>query len=332
MFWFNFLKIPTLKKGDSIKILSSEYIFKNGILRQKNKPSRRQEQTKETFAYKWNKLKTYRNDLFQKNTKDWLLKRYFNGKSSELTKLLPKNTKLLDAGCGAGVPAILLFKPHLNRIDYLGVDISESIDLAKKTFAKYKLKGEFLQCDLANLPFTHPAFDLIFSEGALHHCDSTEKTFKYLAKLLLPKGRFIFYIYRKKAAAREFSDDHIRSYLSGLSDRQAWNELKSLTRLGKILGDLNIDITIPEKISCLGIPKGRVNLQRLFYWYFCKMFYKPDYSLEEMNHINFDWYRPLNCHRHTPEEVKKWCKESRLRIERLHIEESGITGIAKKEE
>ena len=50
-----------------------------------------------------------------------------------------------------------------------------------------------------------------------------------------------------------------------------------------------------------------------------------------MNHVNFDWFRPLNCHRHTVEEVEKWCKDTSLTIEHMDVQESGITVVAIKE-
>jgi hypothetical protein len=62
------------------------------------------------------------------------------------------------------------------------------------------------------------------------------------------------------------------------------------------------------------------------------LYYDANLSLETMNHINYDWYRPLNCHRHNPEEIIKWCEESKLEIEHMDIQESGITVVAIKSE
>ncbi len=173
---------------------------------------------------------------------------------------------------------------------------------------------------------------MIFSEGVLHHTDSTKKAIENLVKLLKYNGHIMFYVYAKKAPIREFSDDYIRDYLKDKTDEEAWNELIPLTMLGKSLGDLDIDIEVPEDIPYLGIKKGTINLQRLFYWNIFKAFYRSEYSLEEMNHINFDWYRPLNCHRQTPQEVENWCLELGLKIERLFVEDAGITVIATKYE
>ena len=60
------------------------------------------------------------------------------------------------------------------------------------------------------------------------------------------------------------------------------------------------------------------------------MYYRPEYSFDEINHINFDWFRPLNCHRHTPEEIKRYCEEAKLTIEHMNIQEAGITVVAVK--
>lgn len=140
----------------------------------------------------------------------------------------------------------------------------------------------------------------------------------------------MLYVYAKKAVIREFTDDHIREKMKPLSDEETWNALYSLTKLGKTLGDLNCKITVEEDIPYLDIKKGEYDIQRFFYWNIAKIFYRPDFTLDEMNHINFDWYRPLNCHRHTPEEVKNWCETEGFTIEHMNVQEAGITVIAKK--
>jgi len=61
-----------------------------------------------------------------------------------------------------------------------------------------------------------------------------------------------------------------------------------------------------------------------------KMYYREEFSLAEMNHINFDWFRPANCHRHTPAEVRGFCEAASLEIEHENIQESGITIVARR--
>jgi hypothetical protein len=45
---------------------------------------------------------------------------------------------------------------------------------------------------------------------------------------------------------------------------------------------------------------------------------------------NFDWYHPLHAHRHTPEEVRGWCVELGLQVERFDVVESGISVLARR--
>jgi hypothetical protein len=140
----------------------------------------------------------------------------------------------------------------------------------------------------------------------------------------------MFYVYRKKAPVREWVDDFIREKLKDLRNDEAWAMPVPLTKLGKIIGDFGIEIEVDENIDLLEIPRGKYDLQRFLYWFFIKMYYAKNLSLEEMNHINFDWYRPLNCYRFEPEEIEMWLHKLRLKKIRFVAEESGITVIAKK--
>ena len=106
--------------------------------------------------------------------------------------------------------------------------------------------------------------------------------------------------------------------------------LRAITKLGKSLGELDVEIDVPEDIEFLGIKKGKINLQRFFYWNVLKCFYRDDYDLDEMNHINFDWFAPKNAHRQSPEEVQSWCRNSGLDIVHKNVQEAGITIVARK--
>ncbi|MCP5048899.1 MAG: class I SAM-dependent methyltransferase, partial [bacterium] len=191
------------------------------------------------------------------------------------------------------------------------------------------LDGQFIQDDIATMKLGKE-FDIIYSDGVLHHTSQPFETFKNLVSHLAEDGVIMFYVYREKAPVREFTDDLIRERIKHLTNEAAWEQLIPLTKLGKTLGDLNISIDIDEDIDLLDIPKGKHNLQRLFYYYFFKAYYDENFSLEEMNHINFDWYRPLNCFRFAPAEIKEWLRECRLKELWFNVEEAGITVIARR--
>lgn len=297
----------------------------------KKKYSKEQEQTEKCFEFKWSKRDSYESNNMKRLSKKWLIQRYCGGDQRKLAGWLDGGRKIiLDAGCGSGHSSILFFGDFLKDHDYLGVDISSAVNIAQCRFQEMGYPGDFIQMSLMDLPITDGSLDLIFSEGVLHHTDSVEDGIKYLANKLKRGGRFLFYVYAKKAVIREFTDDLIRRRLIDLDDEQAWEALKPLTKLGNVLGDMKLEIDIPEDITLLDINKGKTDLQRFFYWNICKLFYSPDLTLEEMNHINFDWFRPLNCHRHTPEEIEDFCARAELEIEHMDVQKSGITVVALK--
>jgi arsenite methyltransferase len=304
------------------------FTIEKGIARQKSVYSPAQTQTQDAFGFKWKKRDTYESDAVQQASKAWLLERYVvPGRS---LREVVTGKRVLDAGCGSGHSALLFFDGLLKDCDYVGVDISTAVDVAKQRFSERGLPGQFLQASLLDLPKEIGEFDVIFSEGVLHHTDSTRAAVLYLARRLKPGGTFMFYIYKKKGPIREFTDDYIREQLSNMTDEAAWDALMPLSQLGKDLGDLNIKINIKEPIEVLSIPTGEIDLQRLFYWHIFKAYHKPDWTMDELNHINFDWYRPKNCLRQTPEEVAAWVGEAGMKMINMRVEDAGITVIAEK--
>ncbi len=293
-----------------------------------------QAQTQDIFGFKWAKRDTYESEAVKKAGAAWLIERYFENSYDKMNEFLNKDGErkiILDAGSGSGYSALLLFGDELKKHDYLGVDISDAVNEGRARFAELGIKADFIKASLMDLDFIPDgSIDIIFSEGVLHHTDSTENAIKYLSKKLKKDGSFMFYVYLKKSVIREFTDDYIREQLLQYGNQEAWDKLIPLTKLGKALGELNIEIDVEEDIDLLGIKKGKLDLQRFFYWNICKAFYKPEYNIDEMNHLNFDWFRPLNCQRQTPEQVNQWCVEAGLEIEHQNIQEAGITIIAKK--
>lgn len=300
-----------------------------GILRSRDIVSAAQKQTEATFSYKWAKRDTFEGEVVN-HVRRWAIEKYGDVVNAPWFHATSERPIVLDAGCGAALTGLALFNGAFQRMHYLGADISDAVDVAKVRFAERGDPVEFIQADLNDLPLPDNSVDLILSEGVLHHTDDTAAALGQIVRHLKPGGRILFYVYRLKGPIREFSDDYIRAKLQEMTPQQGWDALTPLTKLGKVLGDLNIEIDVPEAIDLLKIPAGRINLQRLIYWHVVKAFYQPALSLEQMNHLNFDWYAPKNARRHTIEEVRGWCENLSLSIEREHVEDAGITIIAQK--
>lgn len=291
-----------------------------------------QNQTKNSFSFKWNQVDSYDSKHLKTIWKDWLFEKYFDSDLKKIQQLFAakSHTKFLDAGCGAGVSALLLFGDLLRDCNYVGVDISNSVEIAKKNFQEAGIAAAFHQLDLRDMPDDMREFDVIFSEGVLHHTDSIQNSIVNLSKRLSSSGVLLFYVYRKKAPIREFTDDLVRFHLAQFDSQEAWEELKPLTVLGKTLGELDVRFTVKEDVPFLGIKAGDYDLQRFFYYHVFKAFYNKDLDFREMHHINFDWFAPLNCFRSTPEEIIEFCVKAGLDVERCFVDESGISVIARK--
>ena len=75
----------------------------------------------------------------------------------------------------------------------------------------------------------------------------------------------------------------------------------------------------------LGIQAGTYDVQRLIYHFFAKCFWNPEMDFESNAAINFDWYHPQLCTRHTLEEVEGWFARARLHIVHRCVDHYGIT-------
>jgi arsenite methyltransferase len=320
---------PPPLEGRKFERFGRSLVLTRGILRDLAVTDLEQAQTRDTFAFKWSKRETYQSGAMRDAVRSWLKQRY-GDLIAELQLPSDRKALVLDVGCGAGYSPSLLFESDWPRIEYVGAEISAAVELAADCLRPLAADSLFVQADLMSLPFPEQAFDLVYSEGVLHHTSSTRDAVHATARMVRPGGLYAIYVYAKKSPVREFTDDHVRSVVSDLDPQQAWDMLVPLTRLGKALGELGAVVDVPEDVKVLGIPKGRIDVQRLFYWHICKMYYRPEFSLEEMNHVNFDWFVPKYCHRQTADEVRSWCEAAGLTIEHLKSEEAGITVIARR--
>lgn len=304
------------------------YSIRNGIPRFVITDDAGQRQTEDSFGYKWQRRDAWYSPEVVSACRSWLLQRYGFENAEAMRSFFGEHRRVLDAGCGSGFGSSLWLDPswHEGReSEWIGADISEAIDVAQERLAQ--IPGtRFVQADILQLPFAPDTFDAIFSDGVLHHTPSTERALKSLAPLLAPGGQILFYVYRVKSPLREFTDDYIREAIAGLRSDEAWEALKPLTRLGQALAELKTEVEVPEDVPLLGIKKGRYDVQRLIYWHFAKLYWRDTFSVEENNHVNFDWYHPRYSWRHTEEEVRRWCDEAGLEITRFDdTQESGFS-------
>ncbi len=259
---------------------------------------------------------------------NWILNR--NGFENKLAfqKFLVSKKRVLDAGCGNGrVTALLRVNSKPETTEIVG------IDLVAAEVAKENLKEEsnvsFFQKDLLGDLTDLGKFDFIYCQEVLHHTNDPQRSFNNLVSLLDTNGEIAIYVYKKKAPVREYVDDYIRDIISKYDYEKAMAVCKQITELGKSLHETKAKITVPA-LDLLEIDAGEFDLQRFIYHFFMKCFWNPDLSFEANVAINYDWYHPQNCTRHTVEEIKNWFTESGLQINHVFQDYYGITIKGKK--
>ncbi len=102
----------------------------------------------------------------------------------ELVQRLTPGARVLDAGCGAGVPVAQILSQHF---DVIGVDFSEAqIALARQMVPQ----AQFVCQDITDLQFPDGSFDAICSYYAIIHIPREEhrRLLQNLQRMLKPAG------------------------------------------------------------------------------------------------------------------------------------------------
>lgn len=273
-----------------------------------------QAQTQQSFGYKWQKQDAYEFDDYLRFIERDEIVRWGLTAMSALYEFFPKRGTVLEVGCGSAHFASL-YVPHLQPdVDWIGMDLSSAIDIARDRIRRMRTRSDFVQGDIMRLPFASESVDHVFARGVLHHTPSTEAAFRSCARLLKPGGEFTFLIYRRMGPIRELTDDYIRNYLSKLPPAEAWKALEPLTKLGRALREANVRITVPEDLPFLELPAGTYELQQLVYDHILKAYWNPTLDFETNQHTTFDWYHPEFAFHHTEAEIRRWCEESEFDI------------------
>jgi SAM-dependent methyltransferase len=189
-----------------------------------------------------------------------------------------------------------------------------------KDLPRLSIKQKDLLDDLTDLGL----FDFIYCQEVLHHTADPKRAFLNLTKRLSNGGEIAIYVYKLKAPIREYADDCIRERIADLSYEKAMDSMRELTEFGRILSELNLKVTLP-KVDVIGIEAGEYDIQRLFYHHFIKCFWNAELGYEENVAINYDWYHPQLCTRHTIDEILGWFDEAGLGVEHHLVDHYGIT-------
>jgi ubiquinone/menaquinone biosynthesis C-methylase UbiE len=104
---------------------------------------------------------------------------------------------VLEIGGGIGTD-LAQFAAHGASVT--DVDLSAGhLRLAEENFGLRGLQGRFIQHDAEALPFPDRSFDLVYSNGVLHHTPNTAAVVSEIWRVLRPMGRAIVMIYAERS-------------------------------------------------------------------------------------------------------------------------------------
>jgi SAM-dependent methyltransferase len=112
-----------------------------------------------------------------------------------LDEQLPEGALVLEAGCGTGQLSNFLGMSWRRRV-IAGDMCLNSLRLAKRFADTYSIRNVgFLQFNLFRPPFRDASFDVVVSNGVLHHTGDCEGGFRALLAKLKPGGHIVIGLY-----------------------------------------------------------------------------------------------------------------------------------------
>lgn len=124
-----------------------------------------------------------------------LYRKNFNKYTKKAFQMLPKmdKPKILDIGCGSGIPTIELAR--LSNGEIIGIDIDQSLlnELDKKIEEMgFSKRITTINCSLFDINFPDESFDIIWAEGSIAII-GFEKGLKEWKRLLKSKGFLVLH-------------------------------------------------------------------------------------------------------------------------------------------
>jgi ubiquinone/menaquinone biosynthesis C-methylase UbiE len=163
--------------------------------------------------------------------------------------------QLLEIGGGMGTDLAQFAKHGAVITD---VDLSSGhLALAQESFRLRGLKGTFVHHDAETIPFPDNSFDVVYSNGVIHHTPNTQSVVDEIYRVLKPGGKAIIMVYAenslyywrnlvgwqglKKGALMKNSIGHVMSCSVEMNDNDARPLVKVYTkpRLKKMFSKFN---------------------------------------------------------------------------------------------
>ena len=181
----------------------NHYTIERGVPRM-NVAMEGMERVAQTFGFEW---KAHHEGELEDETlfgntleQDWAYFRQATGLQDEDVAGLT----VLDAGCGSGRPTRQIAEHGARTV--VGVDFNEAVDEAFAS-TSHLPNVHIVQANLFSLPFRKQAFDLVWSNGVIHHTPDARGAHAALTELVRPGGVLYVWVYAKRFNPFRFTKD-----------------------------------------------------------------------------------------------------------------------------
>ena len=97
-----------------------------------------------------------------------------------------RDARLLEVGCGMGTDLLQFARGGARST---GIDLTpRSVEITRHRFRLYGAEGDFMISDGEHLPFRNESFDVVYSNGVLHHTPDTAGAVREVHRVLKSGG------------------------------------------------------------------------------------------------------------------------------------------------
>ena len=182
---------------------TSEYPLVRGIPRM-NTAMTGLENVARTFGYEW---RSFHEGEFEDDTvfgrtreEDWGY--FLEGLGVEESELAGKS--VLDAGCGSGSLTRQIGEHGAGIV--IGVDMNDAVEHVYRA-TRDADNVHIVQGNIMSLPFKEHVFDLVWSNGVIHHTPDAAACHRALSRVVKPGGTLYVWVYAKRFSPFKLAKD-----------------------------------------------------------------------------------------------------------------------------